>query len=62
MKLRTLVYLLFALGLLFSVPVLLAQEDTDDSAVPAPVEQTDQEMIQPAVEEILTYDDYTIKA
>lgn len=62
MKLRTLVSLLFALGLLLSGPALLAQEDTNDSAVPDPAEEADQDKPQLAAEEVLTYDDYTVKA
>ncbi len=77
MKFRILVSLLFALGLLLSGPVLMAQEETDDPAVPAPAGQTDQEESPPAEtadqeapplapelipEEVLTYEDYSVKA
>ncbi len=73
MKFRNLVSLLFALGLLLSGPVLMAQEEAEDPAGPAPVEQTDedeslpaeevvQEAPDPIPEEVLTYEDYSVKA
>ena len=62
MKFRTLVSLLIALGLLLSGPVLRAQEETEDPTVPAPGEETEQQDLVPAVEEVLSYDDYKVKA
>ena len=73
MKFRILVSLLFALGLLLSGPVLMAQEETDDPAVTDPADPTDQvesppaeepvqEATVPIPEEVLTYEDYSVKA
>jgi len=73
MKFRILVSLLFALGLLLSGPVLMAQEETEDPAVTDPADPNDQvesppaeEPVQeatiPIPEEVLTYEDYSVKA
>jgi hypothetical protein len=73
MKFRNLVSSLFALGLLLSGPVLMAQEETEDPAVTAPDEAGDQvesppaeepvqEATVPIPEEVLTYEDYSVKA
>ncbi len=73
MKFRILVSLLFALGLLLSGPVLMAQEETEDPAVTDPADPNDQvesppaeepvqEATVPIPEEVLTYEDYSVKA
>lgn len=59
MKIRILVSLLMALCLSFSGQVIMAQEETDEPAVPIPegtIEET-----APPVEEAMTYDDYSVK-
>lgn len=76
MKFRTFVSLLLALGLLLTGPALLAQDETDDPAAAAPdPEASAQETAAPdpdgapespatastAPEEVLTYDDFTVK-
>ncbi len=61
MKFRNLVSLLFALGLLLSGPVLMAQEETEDPAVTVPAEEPIQEATVPIPEEVLTYEDYSVK-
>ncbi|MEN8007722.1 MAG: hypothetical protein ABFS42_11950 [Candidatus Krumholzibacteriota bacterium] len=62
MKLRTFLSLILALGLLFTGPVLMAQEETEEPAAPAPSGETAEQEAAPATEEVLTYDDYTVKA
>jgi hypothetical protein len=61
MKLRNLVSLLLVLGLLLPGQALMAQEEADQP--PAP--ETDADMVAevpiPPEEEVLTYDDYTVK-
>ncbi len=61
MKFRTLVSLLIGLGLLLSGSALMAQDETDDPVVPAPVEEPPPEATLPIPEEPLTYEDYTVK-
>jgi hypothetical protein len=64
MKLRTFVSLLLALGLLLSGTTLMAQEETEESAVPAPAEEAlpqDPPPVPEPVEEALTYEDYSVK-
>lgn len=62
MKFRNFLSLILALGLLLTGPVLMAQEETAGPAAPAPVEETEKQEPAPIEEEILTYDDYTVKA
>jgi hypothetical protein len=68
MKLRKLVCLVLALGLLLSGQTLLAQEETDEpettapDAAETPAEEAPPEPTVPLPEETLTYDDYTVKA
>ena len=61
MKFRNLVSLLFALGLLLSGPVLMAQEETEDPAATGSAEEPVQEATVPIPEEVLTYEDYSVK-
>jgi len=60
MNFRNFLSLILALGLMLSGPNLLAQEETEEPA--APVEEAVQQEPAPIEEEILVYDDYTVKA
>ena len=66
MKFRTLVFLLISLGLLLSGPALFAQEpaqeEAEGPAAPAAAAgETAQDDVLIPEEEVLTYDDYTVK-
>ena len=54
--------MILALGLLLTGPVLMAQEQTEDPAAPTPSGEAEQQVAAPIEEEILAYDDYTVKA
>jgi hypothetical protein len=61
MKLRTFLSVILALGLMLTGPVLMAQEETEASA-PAVPDSDAEEQAPPLIEEeILAYDDYTVK-
>jgi hypothetical protein len=57
---RTFLSLVLTVALLLTAPALMAQEETDIPAPPAPTEdQAQQDPVIP--EEVLTYDDYNVK-
>lgn len=62
MNFRNFLSLILAFGLMLSGSILLAQEETEGPAAPAPVEEAVQQEPAPIEEEILVYDDYTVKA
>lgn len=61
MKLRTFVSLLLALCLILPGTVIMAQEEAEESTVPAAVEEAEQQEPPVPVEEALTYEDYSVK-
>jgi hypothetical protein len=56
------VYAPISVALLLTGPVLFAQDEAEDSAVPPLAQETDQEKPLLVQEEVLTYDDYIVKA
>lgn len=62
MNFRNFLSLILAFGLMLSGSILLAQEETEGPAAPVPVEEAVQQEPAPIEEEILVYDDYTVKA
>ena len=62
MNFRNFLSMILALGLLFTGPVLMAQEQAEEPAADTAATEAEQPAPAPIQEEILTYDDYTVKA
>ena len=62
MKHRTFLSVILALSLMLTGPALMAQEETEVLAPPAPETEAQQQDPPAVEEEVLAYDDYTVKA
>lgn len=58
---RTFMSLFLALGLLLSAPIILAQEEAETPPAPAATDEAEAPQDPVSEEEILTYEDYTVK-